>query len=86
MINSEFNLKNLPNRPSKPRNNGITMIMDKGLSCRQAEDFLEVARSYLEMLRLPDWEIDVLLLADPEAIWEILEFLEMCLEKWHLKV
>ena len=52
MINSEFNLKNLPNRPSKPRNNGITMIMDKGLSCRQAEDFLEVAADKTDIIKL----------------------------------
>ena len=33
-------LTHLPVRTSKPRENGLTMMMDKGLSFRQAEDFL----------------------------------------------
>lgn len=52
MINPAFNLKNIPNRPSKPRNNGLTMVMDKGLSCRQAEDFLEVAADKTDIIKL----------------------------------
>ncbi|CAI8198400.1 phosphosulfolactate synthase [Bacteroidia bacterium] len=52
MINPDFNLKNIPNRPSKPRNNGLTMVMDKGLSCRQAEDFLEVAADKTDIIKL----------------------------------
>lgn len=52
MINPDFNLKKIPNRPSKPRNNGLTMVMDKGLSCRQAEDFLEVAADKTDIIKL----------------------------------
>lgn len=40
-----YTLNNIPERPSKPRSNGFTMVMDKGLSLRQTEDFLEVAGS-----------------------------------------
>jgi phosphosulfolactate synthase len=52
MINPDFNLKNIPERPSKPRNSGLTMVMDKGLSCRQAEDFLEVAADKTDIIKL----------------------------------
>ena len=36
-----YTLKNIPERTQKPRQNGLTMVMDKGLSVRQIEDFLE---------------------------------------------
>ncbi len=35
-------LSYMPNRSSKPRQNGLTMVMDKGLSVQQAECFTEV--------------------------------------------
>ena len=52
MINPDFNLKNIPERPAKPRNSGLTMVMDKGISCRQAEDFLEVAADKTDIIKL----------------------------------
>jgi len=42
----------LPERPDKPRNSGITMIMDKGLSLREAEDFMSVGSEYTDMVKL----------------------------------
>jgi len=51
MINPEFNLNKLPERSVKPRNSGLTMVMDKGLSCRQAEDFLEVAADKTDIIK-----------------------------------
>lgn len=42
----------LPERPSKPRNSGITMVMDKGLSVRQAEDFMSVGSEYTDYVKL----------------------------------
>ena len=36
-----FDLPFIPTRPEKPREKGITMVMDKGLSLRQTEDFIE---------------------------------------------
>jgi Uncharacterized conserved protein len=39
MINPNFNLTNIPERTQKPRQSGLTMVMDKGLSTREAEDF-----------------------------------------------
>ncbi|MEE1884590.1 phosphosulfolactate synthase [Pedobacter flavus] len=47
-----YTLNNIPERPSKPRSNGFTMVMDKGLSLRQTEDFIEVAGSYTDIVKL----------------------------------
>ncbi len=47
-----FELKNLPDRDSKPRQNGITMSMDKGLSVREAEDFMDVAGPNVDVVKL----------------------------------
>lgn len=47
-----FELDNIPERTLKPRNNGITMVMDKGMSVRQTEDFLTVASSYVDIVKL----------------------------------
>ncbi|MGA2405589.1 MAG: phosphosulfolactate synthase [Bacteroidales bacterium] len=42
----------MPERPSKPRNLGITMVMDKGLSLREAEDFMSVGSEYTDFVKL----------------------------------
>lgn len=42
----------LPERPVKPRNSGITMVMDKGLSIREAEDFMSVGSGYTDFVKL----------------------------------
>ncbi len=42
----------LPERPAKPRNSGITMVMDKGLSIREAEDFMSVGNDYTDLVKL----------------------------------
>lgn len=47
-----FGLKNMPERSHKPRNNGLSMVMDKGLSLREVEDFLEVASAYTDIVKL----------------------------------
>jgi phosphosulfolactate synthase len=50
MIN--FTLPYLPERPSKPRQKGLTMMMDKGLSIRQAEDFLSASGDLTDIIKL----------------------------------
>ena len=35
-----YTLKSIPERTAKPRETGYTMVMDKGLSIRQAEDMI----------------------------------------------
>ncbi|MDB5005453.1 MAG: Phosphosulfolactate synthase [Mucilaginibacter sp.] len=47
-----YTINNLPERTEKPRDSGITMVMDKGLSLRQVEDFLEVAGTYTDIVKL----------------------------------
>jgi phosphosulfolactate synthase len=47
-----FTLNNLPQRTVKPRETGLTMVMDKGLSLREAEDFVSVAASYTDIVKL----------------------------------
>jgi len=42
----------LPERPLKPRDSGITMVMDKGLSIREAEDFMSVGKEYTDFVKL----------------------------------
>ena len=42
----------LPERPLKPRNSGLTMVMDKGLSIREAEDFMSVGCEYTDYVKL----------------------------------
>lgn len=47
-----YSLSQIPERTSKPRNSGMTMVMDKGLSLRQVEDFLEVSGGYTDIVKL----------------------------------
>lgn len=47
-----FNLSQLPDRTAKPRNNGITMVMDKGLSLQEVENFLENGSHYTDIVKL----------------------------------
>lgn len=42
----------LPERTAKPRNSGLTMVMDKGLSIREAEDFMSVGSEYTDYVKL----------------------------------
>jgi phosphosulfolactate synthase len=45
-------LKNLPNRTSKPRETGLTLVMDKGLSVAEVENLLSVAEPYIDFVKL----------------------------------
>ena len=47
-----YNINDLPKRTQKPRNNGLTMVMDRGLSLRQVEDFIEVAGINTDIVKL----------------------------------
>lgn len=42
----------IPERPDKPRDSGLTMVMDKGLSIREAEDFMSVGSEYTDFVKL----------------------------------
>jgi len=47
-----YELPHLPLRSVKPRNTGITMVMDKGLSIKEAEMFMEVSGDYVDYVKL----------------------------------
>src|ERR1044072_7359306 len=47
-----FNLTQIPDRTQKPRNHGLTMVMDKGLSLEEARNFLSVAAPHVDVLKL----------------------------------
>ena len=47
-----YKLNDIPERPAKPRDKGLTMVMDKGLSLRQVEDFLEVSGVHTDIVKL----------------------------------
>jgi phosphosulfolactate synthase len=47
-----FNLTQIPERISKPRDRGITMVMDKGLSLREAEDLISVGGPHIDIVKL----------------------------------
>ena len=47
-----FNLSYIPQRPEKPRKSGVIMVMDKGLSVRQAEDLVDSAEHLIDFVKL----------------------------------
>jgi len=47
-----YTLSRVPERTQKPRKYGYTMAMDKGLSLREAEDFISVAGNYVDIVKL----------------------------------
>jgi len=42
----------MPDRPAQPRESGLTMVMDKGLSLREAEDLCDVSAPYCDLIKL----------------------------------
>jgi phosphosulfolactate synthase len=47
-----FFLDDIPERAPKPRERGMTMVMDKGLSIRQAEDMIDISGEYIDIIKL----------------------------------
>lgn len=45
-------LKNIPVRTDKPRTTGFTMAMDKGLSLRETEDFVDSCSDFVDIVKL----------------------------------
>lgn len=45
-------LSHLPDRTEKPRSSGLTMVMDKGISLKHAEDFVESYSEYVDFVKL----------------------------------
>jgi phosphosulfolactate synthase len=47
-----FNLSQIPERKAKPRSNGLTMVMDKGLSINEVHNFLSVSLPHVDIVKL----------------------------------
>ncbi len=47
-----FNLTQIPQRNTKPRDHGITMVMDKGLSVEEAKNFMSVCHPHVDVVKL----------------------------------
>lgn len=47
-----FNLTHIPDRGEKPRSKGITMMMDKGLSINEVENFISTCDSLTDIVKL----------------------------------
>lgn len=47
-----YHLPQLPERTEKPRIHGLTMVMDKGLSFGEVENFISVASPYVDIVKL----------------------------------
>ena len=52
MPGMNFNLTQIPERILKPRISGITMVMDKGLSVPEAQNFMSVAHPHVDIVKL----------------------------------
>jgi len=46
-----FALQHLPERDVKPRQKGLTMMMDKGLCLRESENFCEAAAEFTDLVK-----------------------------------
>jgi phosphosulfolactate synthase len=46
-----FTLPFIPSRTDKPRNKGVTMMMDKGLGLRETEDFIEASAHLTDIVK-----------------------------------
>ena len=58
-----FEAIEIPNRTNKPRDKGITMVLDKGLGYYQALDLMEYAADYIDVIKL-GWGIPRLISED----------------------
>lgn len=47
-----FKLKQIPERTAKPRESGLTMVMDKGLGVNEVENFLSVCSNHVDLVKL----------------------------------
>jgi len=47
-----FYLDQIPERTTRPREKGITMVMDKGLSIEEAKNFMSIGHPYVDLVKL----------------------------------
>jgi phosphosulfolactate synthase len=46
-----YHLPFIPERPAKPRESGLTMMMDKGLSVQEASNFIESSAQFTDLVK-----------------------------------
>ena len=46
-----FDLPHIPERTERPRQSGLTMMMDKGLSVREAENFISSSAGFTDLVK-----------------------------------
>ena len=44
-------LPNIPQRPEKPREKGLTMVMDKGISLNEAQMLIESSEQFIDIVK-----------------------------------
>ncbi len=47
-----YSLSHIPARSTKPREEGVTMVMDKGLTLRQAQDLVDASGHLIDLIKL----------------------------------
>lgn len=47
-----YKLSHIPARSTHPREDGVTMVMDKGLSLRQAQDLIDASGHLIDLIKL----------------------------------
>jgi phosphosulfolactate synthase len=47
-----YYLSQMPDRLAKPRTNGLTMVMDKGMSIEEVKNFMSVTRPHVDVVKL----------------------------------
>ncbi len=47
-----FSLSQMPERTARPRTYGLTMVMDKGLSMNEVDNFMDVAGPHVDIVKL----------------------------------
>ncbi|RLG34714.1 phosphosulfolactate synthase [Methanosarcinales archaeon] len=52
MTRKAFEIIDIPNRTEKPRNTGLTMVLDKGLGYYAAQDLMEYASECIDIIKL----------------------------------
>ena len=47
-----FKLNQIPERVAKPRQSGLTMVMDKGLSLEEGKNLISAGGPYIDIIKL----------------------------------
>lgn len=51
MVHKRIQMPGIPERPPKPRQHGLTLMLDKGLAPRQVEDVMDIAAEFVDIVK-----------------------------------